>query len=168
MRSRVQSVLIVTKARDNRLIRLTRELAIYLMQKRSNTSQGPSSASASGSTDGPRSVTSQSSTSPHDRGMIVYVDSQLRHSKRFDKEGIKRDHPDFFKPLLRRGSSSSASINTLSAYPSSASLSESHRKKADEGQLRYWTSEMCSNASHLFDFVITVSYTSACRCAAIS
>jgi hypothetical protein len=27
----------------------------------------------------------------------------------------------------------------------------------DEGQLRYWTSEMCSRNAHLFDFVVTVS-----------
>lgn len=33
MHSNVQSVLIVTKARDNRLIKLTRELALYLMLK---------------------------------------------------------------------------------------------------------------------------------------
>ena len=31
--SNIQSVLIVTKARDNRLIKLTRELALYLMLK---------------------------------------------------------------------------------------------------------------------------------------
>lgn len=35
VRTNIQSVLIVTKARDNRLIQLTRELAIYLMQKKS-------------------------------------------------------------------------------------------------------------------------------------
>ncbi len=33
VRSNIQSVLIITKARDNRLIELTRELALYLMQK---------------------------------------------------------------------------------------------------------------------------------------
>ena len=33
IRSNIQSVLIVTKARDNRLINLTRELALYLMLK---------------------------------------------------------------------------------------------------------------------------------------
>ena len=33
MRSNIQSVLIITKARDNRLIKLTRELAVYLMAK---------------------------------------------------------------------------------------------------------------------------------------
>jgi len=33
VRSRIQHVLIVTKARDNRLIQLTRELALCLMQK---------------------------------------------------------------------------------------------------------------------------------------
>lgn len=33
IRANIQSVLIVTKARDNRLIKLTRELALYLMLK---------------------------------------------------------------------------------------------------------------------------------------
>ena len=33
IRTNIQSVLIVTKARDNRLIKLTRELALYLMLK---------------------------------------------------------------------------------------------------------------------------------------
>jgi hypothetical protein len=33
IRSNIQSVLIVTKARDNRLIKLTRELALYLTLK---------------------------------------------------------------------------------------------------------------------------------------
>lgn len=33
MRSNIQSILIITKARDNRLIKLTRELAIFLMGK---------------------------------------------------------------------------------------------------------------------------------------
>lgn len=28
---------------------------------------------------------------------------------------------------------------------------------ADDGQLRYWTNEMCRKSPHLFDFVITVS-----------
>lgn len=27
----------------------------------------------------------------------------------------------------------------------------------EEGQLRYWTAEMCRDQAHLFDFVITVS-----------
>ncbi len=36
----IQSVLIVTKARDNRLIKLTRELALYLMLKPSKTGRG--------------------------------------------------------------------------------------------------------------------------------
>ena len=31
--SNIQNVLIITKARDNRLIKLTRELALYLMLK---------------------------------------------------------------------------------------------------------------------------------------
>ena len=40
VRSHIQSVLIVTKARDNRLIKLTRELALYLMMKRRNGERG--------------------------------------------------------------------------------------------------------------------------------
>ena len=34
IQSNIQNVLIVTKAKDNRLIKLTRELALYLMLKR--------------------------------------------------------------------------------------------------------------------------------------
>ncbi|KAG1761158.1 hypothetical protein EDD22DRAFT_954307 [Suillus occidentalis] len=40
MRSNIQSVLIVTKARDNRLIKFTRELALYLMLKHRQGSRG--------------------------------------------------------------------------------------------------------------------------------
>lgn len=91
-----------------------------------------------------------------ERGMVVYVDAQLRSSKRFDAAGLAKDHPQLFEPVGRRRSSSTTSVNTLSAYPSSVSLSEAGKRK-DEGQLRYWTSEMCSNSPQLFDFVITVS-----------
>ncbi|KAK8853247.1 hypothetical protein IAR55_003949 [Kwoniella newhampshirensis] len=144
VRSRIQHVLIVTKARDNRLIKLTRELALYLMQKRPATP-----------TDGNQRVNHES----RDRGMVVYVDAQLRTSKRFDAAGMQRDYPNLFQPISRRRSSSSASVNTLStlsAYPSTASMGEFSRKSRDEGQLRYWTSEMCSNSPHLFDFVVTL------------
>jgi NAD+ kinase len=150
VRSKIQTVLIVTKARDNRLIKLTRELALYLMQKRPmNSPDGQTSASTQASF-------STNTTKAEDRGMIVYVDAQLRHSKRFDAQGLQRDHPDLFKPVHRRRSSSSTSVNNLSSWSSATSMSESKRSK-DEGQLRYWTSEMCSTAPHLFDFVVTVS-----------
>ncbi|RSH91886.1 hypothetical protein EHS25_009256 [Saitozyma podzolica] len=135
VRSRIQHVLVVTKARDNRLIQLTRELALYLMQKRPVSSP-----------DGRNS----------DRGMVVYVDAQLRHSKRFDAAGIQRDYPDLFQPIHRRRSSSSASLTAISAFPSTSSMSDFSRRPRDEGQLRYWTSEMCSNSPHLFDFVVTL------------
>ncbi|KAG1844169.1 ATP-NAD kinase-like domain-containing protein [Suillus subalutaceus] len=124
IRSNIQSVLIVTKARDNRLIKLTRELALYLMLKHR---QG-------------------------DRGLIVYVDHQLRNSRRFDAEGIQRDHPELFEPLPRRRSSSSNSLSSLS----SSSTHQDDFNTLQEGQLRYWTSDMCSNSPHLFDFVITL------------
>ncbi|WVR07651.1 hypothetical protein IAU60_004693 [Kwoniella sp. DSM 27419] len=144
VRSRIQHVLIVTKARDNRLIKLTRELALYLMQKRPAASL---------------EATSRPGHEGRDRGMVVYVDAQLRTSKRFDAAGIKRDYPDLFQPLSRRRSSSSASVNTLgglSAVSSTTSMGEFSKRSKDEGQLRYWTGEMCSNSPHLFDFVITL------------
>ncbi|EGN99519.1 hypothetical protein SERLA73DRAFT_106099 [Serpula lacrymans var. lacrymans S7.3] len=125
IRSNIQHVLIVTKARDNRLIKLTRELALYLMLKHRNGH----------------------------RGLVVYVDHQLRHSRRFDADGIERDHPELFIPLPRRRSSSSNSLSSLSS--SSASQPDDY-VGSHEGQLRYWTSEMCSKSPHLFDFVVTL------------
>lgn len=124
IRSNIQSVLIVTKARDNRLIKLTRELALYLMLK-------------------PRQG---------NRGLIVYVDHQLRNSRRFDAAGIERDHPELFEPFQRRRSSSSNSLSSLS----SSSTQQDDFNGHQEGQLRYWTSDMCSRSPHLFDFVITL------------
>ncbi|KAJ7755704.1 ATP-NAD kinase-like domain-containing protein [Mycena maculata] len=124
VRSNIQNVLIITKARDNRLIQLTRELALYLMLK-------------------PRHG--------QERGLVVYVDNQLRHSKRFDAEGIKRDHPGLFFPVPRRRTSSSTS---LASMPSSYKEEFSNMKET--GQLRYWTSDMCSQSPHLFDFVVTL------------
>ncbi|KAK0438687.1 uncharacterized protein EV420DRAFT_1736007 [Desarmillaria tabescens] len=125
VRSNIQNVLIITKARDNRLIKLTRELALYLMLKPRNGQQ---------------------------RGLVVYVDNQLRHSRRFDAEGIERDHPELFVPFPRRRTSSSTSLSSLA----SASLPKEELYLKEEGQLRYWTSHMCSHSPHLFDFVVTL------------
>lgn len=36
-----------------------------------------------------------------------------------------------------------------------SSMSESGPN--EDGQLRYWTAEMCNRSPHLFDFVVTVS-----------
>ena len=151
MHSKISHVLIVTKARDNRLIKLTRELALYLMQKR--PSSAPESAT---STVPPSRPGVDGRPSSNDRGMVVYVDAQLRTSKRFDAAGLQRDYPDLFQPMARRRSSSSVSLAGTSPYPSTTNMSDL-RKSREEGQLRYWTSEMCSNSPHLFDFVITVS-----------
>ncbi|KAF8482980.1 NAD+ kinase [Russula ochroleuca] len=123
IRSNIQNVLIVTKARDNRLIALTRALALSLMEK-------------------PRY---------NGRGLVVYVDHQLRTSRRFDAAGLKRDHPELFHPFPRRRSSSSNSLSSTSSGASSRDDSMN-----EEGQLRYWTADMCSRSSHLFDFVITL------------
>ncbi|KAJ7072427.1 hypothetical protein C8F01DRAFT_1243464 [Mycena amicta] len=122
VRSNIQNVLIITKARDNRLIRLTREIALYLMMK---PRQGQS------------------------RGLVVYVDHQLRTSKRFDADGIERDHPELFVPVPRRKTSSATSLPSMAAYKDELNGKET-------GQLRYWTSDMCSQSPHLFDFVVTL------------
>ncbi|KAF8588700.1 ATP-NAD kinase [Ramaria rubella] len=128
VKANIQSVMIITKARDNRLIKLTRELALYLMV----TPRGGG------------------------RGLIVYVDSQLRYSKRFDAEGIERDHPELFIPSPKRRTSSSNSLASLS----SESRHETRDRLKDDfkgtGQLRYWTSDMCSRSPQLFDFVVTL------------
>ncbi|KAL1408556.1 hypothetical protein Q8F55_005369 [Vanrija albida] len=164
VRSRIQSVLIVTKARDNRLIKLTRELALYLMENgkpKVPYSTAPSAAaSANSSTTDLTRLPRQAES--RNRGMIVYVDAQLRHSKRFDAAGMETEYPHLFEPVARRrGSSASASTWNLSSsmsnsgYLSSTSTDTNYRRR-EEGQLRYWTAEMCSNSPHLFDFVVTL------------
>ena len=107
-----------------------------------------------------------------------YVDTQLRKSKRFDAEGMQRDHPELFRPLPRRYSRSSSSANLSTSVLDPAAkrmaplshLNEALKRSAspeflkkpgnstdDEGQLRYWTNDMCTEKPHLFDFVVTVS-----------
>lgn len=96
-----------------------------------------------------------------------YVDAQLRHSKRFDADGLERDYPELFAPLPRRRSSSSTSLSSahggaalsglrMTTMTSSAASSTDHLPMPEEGQLRYWTSEMCVRTPQLFDFVVTL------------
>lgn len=69
----VRNVMIITKARDNQLVHLTRELSIWLM------------------------------TTPRygsELGVNVYVDEKLRNSKRFNAADLLRSHPRF-QNLLR-------------------------------------------------------------------
>ncbi|KAL1585619.1 hypothetical protein WHR41_05963 [Cladosporium halotolerans] len=73
LRRAVRNVMIITKARDNNLVSLTRELAIWLLRT-------------------PRYG--------KDVGVNVYVDSKLRKSKRFDMESIV-DEDERFKDMLR-------------------------------------------------------------------
>lgn len=87
------------------------------------------------------------------RGLVVYVDNQLRYSKRFDAAGIERDHPELFVPFPRRRSSSSHSLSGMVNGNGQGSDSNGNQ----EGQLRYWTSDMCNKSPQLFDFVVTVS-----------
>lgn len=68
----VKNVMIVTKARDNNLVYLTRELAEWLMST-------------------PRYGS--------DLGVNVYVDAKLQSSKRFDAEGLLAKEPRFEKML---------------------------------------------------------------------
>ncbi|KLT45871.1 ATP-NAD kinase [Cutaneotrichosporon oleaginosum] len=147
VRSRIQTILVVTKARDNRLITLTRELALYCMLRK------PAAASST------HDMRQARNMSP-DRGMIVYVDNQLRNSKRFDAAGMQRDYPQLFEPIASRrrtstsASASSASISTMASSWSTTSGAQGDKK--DMGQLRFWTPEMCSNSPQLFDFVVTL------------
>ena len=69
----VRSVMIVTKARDNRLVFLTRELAEWLLKTPRYNS---------------------------DLGVTVYVDAKLRDSKRFDAAGLVASDPRL-KGMLR-------------------------------------------------------------------
>ena len=68
VKMQVKSVMIVTKARDNTLVTLTREVAHWLMKT-------------------PRYGS--------DLGVAVYVDEKLQKSKRFDAEGLIRTEPRF-------------------------------------------------------------------------
>ncbi|KAI1828643.1 ATP-NAD kinase [Xylaria intraflava] len=68
IRQAVRNVMIVTKARDNELVYLTRELAIWLLRT-------------------PRYGS--------DIGVNVYVDAKLRHSKRFGAASIIDEDPRF-------------------------------------------------------------------------
>ena len=68
----VRSIMIVTKARDNSLVYLTRELALWLLQT-------------------PRYGS--------DFGVKVYVDAKLRASKRFDAASILAQNPRFQEML---------------------------------------------------------------------
>ena len=110
IKSSIQSVLIVTKARDNQLIKLTREIALYLMKT-------------------PRHGKT--------RGLIVYVDAQLRKSKRFDASGLERDNPEIMRPdrshhhqgvggnhrrQSRRTSASLSSINLFGTNSTSSAV----------------------------------------------
>lgn len=63
-----KNVMIVTKARDNTLVTLTREVAHWLMKT-------------------PRYGS--------DLGVTVYVDEKLKKSKRFDSEGLIKEEPRF-------------------------------------------------------------------------
>lgn len=156
--SRIQHVLIVTKARDNGLIRLTRELALYLMLRQQPYI--PHSAASSVTDLSRSSERSDRSNGNGRRGIVVYVDSQLRDSKRFDAAGLQREYPQLFEPIARRRSSStsasSTSLSTMSSSWSAASANGDSRRKDNEGQLRYWTADLCSSAPQLFDFVVTL------------
>ncbi|KAF3927300.1 hypothetical protein ABW21_db0201071 [Orbilia brochopaga] len=72
IKSAVQNVMIVTKARDNSLVTLTREVALWLMQT-------------------PRYG--------KDLGVNVYVDKKLSVSKRFDADGLIAENPELTHKL---------------------------------------------------------------------
>jgi hypothetical protein len=65
IKAKIKSVMIVTKARDHSLVQLTRDLAEWLM-------------------------TSPRHGKPY--GVKVHVDAKLEKSKRFDADGLYKDH----------------------------------------------------------------------------
>lgn len=65
IKTKIKSVMIVTKARDHGLVQLTRDLSKWLM-------------------------TSPRHGKPY--GVKVYVDAKLESSKRFDADGLYKDH----------------------------------------------------------------------------
>lgn len=132
---------------------LTRELVISLCRE---SLQPPSIQPAQRST-----------SSNQSKPLVIYIDHQLRHSTRFDRPGLERDYPDWFKPLSSRhrfsrrlsranSVSSVSSIHSNLSSHSSASNSTSD-SSLEDGRLRYWTPEMCAKTPELFDLVITVS-----------
>ena len=83
---------------------------------------------------------------------MVYVDAQLQASRRFDAAGIEHDHPELFAPFpYRRGS-----WNSTNSSSSTSGGREDHTNPNEQGQLRYWTADMCNTSPHLFDFVVTL------------
>ncbi|KAH9454475.1 hypothetical protein MJO28_007456 [Puccinia striiformis f. sp. tritici] len=152
IKAAIQSVLIITKARDNHLTRLTRELVISLARE---SLLAP---------------ISQQPTPSHElKPLVIYVDQQLRHSTRFDRAGLEKEFPDWFRPLspqnkykLRLSRSRSNSVSSISSMRSDlsshslASNSTTDSSPQDDGRLRYWTPEMCAKTPELFDLVITL------------
>lgn len=89
---------------------------------------------------------------------------------------MERENPELFRPAPRRysRSSSSNSVNSdlpkrpsplhpFSEMPKNGANEFTKKTSGEEGQLRYWTNEMCSKSPHLFDYVVTVSLVSLHR-----
>ena len=77
---------------------------------------------------------------PHGGGERLIVTSTPSSATRSASTPIRAEYPEYFAPLPRRGSSSSSIVSMHSERSSSESK--------DEGQLRYWTSDMCSRSPH--------------------
>ncbi|KAI7948731.1 hypothetical protein MJO29_010396 [Puccinia striiformis f. sp. tritici] len=152
IKAAIQSVLIITKARDNHLTRLTRELVISLARESL-----------------PAAISQQSTPSHKSKPLVIYVDQQLRHSTQFDRAGLEKEFPDWFRLLspqnqykLRLSRSRTNSVSSISSMQSdlsshsSASNLTTDPSLQDDGRLRYWTPEMCAKTPELFDLVITL------------
>ena len=59
--------------------------------------------------------------------------------------------------LVKRNNSIGGSSTPSSRRSQGNGQGQGRDQEAEEGQLRYWTNEMCRKSPHLFDFVITVS-----------
>jgi NAD+ kinase len=106
LRFRVRTIFLLTKIYDQELIIKTRELCRWLLDRQ------------------------------RDVRYVVYVERDLRDSKRFDMAGLLRELRD--------------------DYVAAGELSEEGAAETLAKRLRFWDVDMCRARPHTFDFVITL------------
>lgn len=61
-----------------------------------------------------------------------------------------------FDPAAKRTERMTPMSQLNDAFKRAGSMEYEKKRETDEGQLRYWTNEMCTKSPQLFDFVVTV------------